>query len=65
MSSLKEKLDSKKDERATAERREIFTIIMQAKKKDLHRKFEESDKICLFTGLNLLVFLNVGQVGKR
>lgn len=40
MSSLKEKLDSKKNERERAELREIFTIIMQAEKKDLDRYTE-------------------------
>lgn len=47
MSSLKEKLDSKKHERAVTEHGEIFTITPEhggKKKLTENRKFKESDK---------------------
>ena len=40
MRSLKEKLDSKKNEQVKFEHRGILIIIMQEKKKDLERKME-------------------------
>lgn len=40
MRSLKEKLDSKKNEQVKVEHRGIFIIIMQEEKKDLERKVE-------------------------
>lgn len=46
MSSLKEKLDSKKHERAVTEHGEIFTITPEHGGKNLteNKKFKESDK---------------------
>lgn len=40
MRSLKEKLDSKKNEQVKVEHRGIFIIIMHEEKKDLERKVE-------------------------
>lgn len=63
MSFLKEKLDSKENERTIAERGKTFTIRTQAEKKDLERKTEslkrKTDKIYLTIGSNLLAFFNV------
>lgn len=62
MSSLKEKLDSKKNERAIAEHGEIFPIIMQAEKKNLMGKQSlkrKDDKTYQIIGSNLLTFLNM------
>lgn len=62
-SFLKEKLDSKENERIIVERGKTFIIRMQVEKKDLERKIEslkrKIDKIYFIIGLNLLVFFNV------
>lgn len=57
MSSLKEKLDSKKHERAVTEHGEIFTIIPEHGEKTLteNRKFEESDKNLPYYWLKIIV----------
>lgn len=61
MRSLKEKLDSKKNEQVKVEHRGIFIIIIQAEKKDLERKMEILKRVAkyIFIGLNLLVFFNM------
>lgn len=55
------KLDDKKNERAIAKHGEIFTIMMQAEKKNLDKETEslkgKSDKIYLIIGSNLWCFL--------
>lgn len=60
MRSLKEKLDSKKNEQVKVEHRGIFIIIIQAEKKDLERKMGILKRVAkyIFIGLNLLVFFN-------
>lgn len=51
MRSLKEKLDSKKNEQVKVEHRGIFIIIIQAEKKDLERKMEILKRVAKYTFL--------------
>lgn len=61
---LKVKLDNK-NERATTKHEEVFTIRMQAEKKNLDKETEslkgKSDKIYLIIGSNLWCFFIVGK----
>lgn len=59
------KLDDKKNERAIAKHGEIFTIMMQAEKKNLDKETEslkgKSDKNLSYYWLKFMVFFIVGK----
>ena len=64
MRSLKEKLDSKKNEQVKFEHRGILIIIMQEKKKDLERKTEILKRVANLP-FDWLEFIGVFQHGKK